>query len=498
MKRKITKISVAVALLAAGSVFAQGMPPHHGLWPDSLQTVTLTGTVIVDEAFFHPSYFLDEDLDGISDYHLSFGPWWYQPASAATRPAAGETVTVVAARGVSSFSQSLVVFELNGEVWREAVGYGRTGWNGQHFWSNLGDSLTVTGTTMIDTTYFYSQYFLDTNSDSLPDYRLGFGPSWYEPVSGARRPGDGEIATIFGRSRAMAGIDLLAVYEINGLAWRPLDQPAPWSGAWMHRGHTDSSFAYCVTDSANWIGFAPGHMGGGMGGMMWPDSSFLQFWEIHPDSLPGDFHDVPFMGFYLNVHDPSAAGMMDGRFGRGHGMMTFQNEHQVRFQYYDADLQRRGLTEESLTIKSWDDTSQQWRTVAGTNVDMAANTVTFSTSDLTNYYSLAATTNITAVEDGTPAVIPPGFSLQQNYPNPFNPATNIVFELPGQAHVQLGVYNLLGQRVSVLLDESRPAGVYKLQWQGRDASGKTVPSGVYLLRLQAGGQVRIRSMTLLK
>ena len=92
-------IFAAVILLTAGPVISQGH--HHNnsgnLWPDSLVTVTVTGSVTIDSGNYHPFYFLDENGDGIVDYQLSFGPWWYEPESGAVRPASGETITVLAA-----------------------------------------------------------------------------------------------------------------------------------------------------------------------------------------------------------------------------------------------------------------------------------------------------------------------------------------------------------------------------------------------------------------
>jgi glycosidase len=89
----------------------------------------------------------------------------------------------------------------------------------------------------------------------------------------------------------------------------------------------------------------------------------------------------------------------------------------------------------------------------------------------------------------TPSV----FVLHQNYPNPFNPGTTIRFELPKTSHVTLTVYDILGREVSVLLDESRNAGVHELQF---DASG--LASGIYFYRLQAEGFVQTRKLVHVK
>ena len=500
MKTFWTTILISLFLLIANSAFTQGHHhngPHHDLWPDSLETITVTGSAIVDSSFFHPMYYLDENGDGAPEYHLAFGPWWYEPGSGATRPIDGETVTITGALQDHISPPTLIVFEINGLTWREPVQYGGHGWNGGHFWDDEGDALTVTGVAMIDTSYFYEHYFLDVDSDSIPEYKLGFGPPWYEPESGATRPADGETVTIFGRLHEMMGIDMLSVYEINGLEWRPLDQPAPWAGMWMHRDHSDTTYAHCVNDSAHRIGFPPGHTGHG-GGMMWPDSMFVQFWEIHPDSLPGGHNQEHFRGFYLNMHDPQGIGMMNGQFGGHHGMMHFQKEHVFRFHYDDEMLAAAGLSEAGMMVKYWNSDAQQWLEAAGIAIDTEGNTVTFSSGELSNYYTLSAPAVVTGVEDSPAGIVPGEFILHQNYPNPFNPSTNIHFDLPQQAQVQLSIYNLLGQRIAVLIDENKPAGVYTVQWDGRNGAGKAVASGIYLMKLEAGQQVKVKRMLLLK
>jgi hypothetical protein len=88
--------------------------------------------------------------------------------------------------------------------------------------------------------------------------------------------------------------------------------------------------------------------------------------------------------------------------------------------------------------------------------------------------------------------------LEPNYPNPFNPETQIPFQIATTGRVMVGVYSSGGQLVRQLLDRHMEAGRYRLRWDGRDAAGHRVASGVYLYRLRAGGGVDVRRMTLLK
>ncbi|AXJ02110.1 Por secretion system C-terminal sorting domain-containing protein [Cyclonatronum proteinivorum] len=108
----------------------------------------------------------------------------------------------------------------------------------------------------------------------------------------------------------------------------------------------------------------------------------------------------------------------------------------------------------------------------------------------TPWFSISDPTNI---EPETRSELPTQAELSQNYPNPFNPTTNIRYAVPETGQVTLEVFNLLGQRVALLVDEVMQPGTYTLNF---DAT--RLASGVYLYRLQTGGQVLTRKMTLIK
>ena len=94
--------------------------------------------------------------------------------------------------------------------------------------------------------------------------------------------------------------------------------------------------------------------------------------------------------------------------------------------------------------------------------------------------------------------LPETFELFQNYPNPFNPITTIRFALPSNANVTLKVYDVTGREVQTLVAGPLNAGTHQVQWDGRSNAGRTVASGVYLYRLEAGNQVITRRMIMLK
>jgi hypothetical protein len=89
-------------------------------------------------------------------------------------------------------------------------------------------------------------------------------------------------------------------------------------------------------------------------------------------------------------------------------------------------------------------------------------------------------------EQTTIVALPKSFSIEQNYPNPFNPETTIRFQLPVDSRVSLTVYNLMGQEIVSLVAGNRSAGFHAVVWNGQDAQGSKVPTGVYLYNFSAG------------
>jgi hypothetical protein len=91
------------------------------------------------------------------------------------------------------------------------------------------------------------------------------------------------------------------------------------------------------------------------------------------------------------------------------------------------------------------------------------------------------------------ASTPNSYALDQNYPNPFNPDTEIPFQIPEATHVELKIFNSLGQEVETLINAHYPAGRHAAKW-----NAKNLASGVYHYRIQAGNFVAIKKMTLLR
>jgi hypothetical protein len=110
---------------------------------------------------------------------------------------------------------------------------------------------------------------------------------------------------------------------------------------------------------------------------------------------------------------------------------------------------------------------------------------------LTNFFT------VTSIEDEDIAVAN-SYELKQNYPNPFNPETKISFSLKEAGHVELSVYNTLGQKIVTLANENMNAGNYTKVWNGTDFNGNKVASGVYIYKINAGDFEAQMKMVMIK
>ncbi len=95
--------------------------------------------------------------------------------------------------------------------------------------------------------------------------------------------------------------------------------------------------------------------------------------------------------------------------------------------------------------------------------------------------------------------IPTQFALHQNYPNPFNPSTQISFDVPdGSELVRLNIYNILGKKVSTLLNNVVNPGKHKVEWNAKDNEGNPVASGIYFYELSSPSFTARKKMLLIR
>ena len=119
----------------------------------------------------------------------------------------------------------------------------------------------------------------------------------------------------------------------------------------------------------------------------------------------------------------------------------------------------------------------------------------FQDPDIVQGFHFCALGDVSGIPDTMP-----GMSALAAYPNPFNPQTRLSFELPRAGEVTLNIYDVAGRKVATLLQGHQPAGPGSVTWDGRDRSGRSLGSGLYLARLELAGSgvVQVTKMSLLK
>lgn len=90
------------------------------------------------------------------------------------------------------------------------------------------------------------------------------------------------------------------------------------------------------------------------------------------------------------------------------------------------------------------------------------------------------------------------FALKQNQPNPFNASTRIYFDLPYSGKTALVIFNLLGEKVATLVDQTLTSGNHSLVWNGKNQDGVEVASGIYFYRLATPSETSVKKMLLLR
>jgi hypothetical protein len=136
---------------------------------------------------------------------------------------------------------------------------------------------------------------------------------------------------------------------------------------------------------------------------------------------------------------------------------------------------------------------------AGSKVVYMAHGIEGITSDTVRNTIVQRVIDWFALTTGVPPSEAPTIgSLSPNYPNPFTPSTNIPYSLRDQGQVRLTIYDVSGRLVRELVNGNRPAGHQVAVWDGRDALGKPLGSGIYYYRIEAPDFEATRSMVLMK
>jgi hypothetical protein len=230
-------------------------------------------------------------------------------------------------------------------------------------------------------------------------------------------------------------------------------------------------------------------MGGGHHGGM-HDSLFCQILEIMPGSINTLGNENAFAGYEINFFFTRMMGGGMGNMGCGEHM-EFGSDANFQLHYTDEELQLNNIDESTIQVNYWDTHTNGWATISNSIINQSNNTVTFSTSDVGNFFILTGDSP-TSVETSNDFTIE-DFRLDQNFPNPFNPATTIKYQISDVGFVTLKVYDVLGNEVALLVNEKKEVGSYQVNF---DAS--KLSSGVYIYQLNVNEFINTKKMILIK
>ena len=90
------------------------------------------------------------------------------------------------------------------------------------------------------------------------------------------------------------------------------------------------------------------------------------------------------------------------------------------------------------------------------------------------------------------------YTLSSNFPNPFNQSTHIRYSVTRAAHLTIGIFNLKGQLVKILVNQKHTPGVYQVEWDGNSNNGVSVSSGIYLVQFKTMNYLQTRKIVLVK
>jgi len=203
---------------------------------------------------------------------------------------------------------------------------------------------------------------------------------------------------------------------------------------------------------------------------------------LHNDSLDRDLGGAIDLGWTdtLNAHYPPPTGM---------AWVVYQG--MIGYASATADTARTDVFID-LTLNGWASGDFD----LGYFVSNAA--LDFGTDgywDESLGYTITVTNPVSIDVEG---VTPTTMTLDQNYPNPFNPTTSINFSIPTTGMVNLVVHDMTGREVATLHNGVLPAGNHVEMWNGLNAMGTQVPSGMYIYRLESSDGLQVRKMMLLK
>jgi len=184
--------------------------------------------------------------------------------------------------------------------------------------------------------------------------------------------------------------------------------------------------------------------------------------------LPVEFNTTESGAFVLSATDFTIAGHIEVLFHDYQQEVTTLIDERFRYTFETEKLKKHDVPAPSL---------------------LKAGVMQFKSTGTNRFGISIRPTSVTNESDESPLE----FALDQNYPNPFNPNTTINYTIQEAGNVNLSIFNLMGQKVVTLVDETKGAGMYNTRW-----NASNVASGMYYYRLESNGNSITKKMTLIK
>jgi len=149
----------------------------------------------------------------------------------------------------------------------------------------------------------------------------------------------------------------------------------------------------------------------------------------------------------------------------------------------------------SVQAKYWASVDNLWSDTPGDNSTVSG--ATWYVDDVVFTKANTFEDDVTGIESKL-TNIPVLYELNNAYPNPFNPTTSIEFKIPVSNKVIIEIFNVVGQKIKTLVNETKSAGTYRVTWDAKNDFGHKVSTGMYFFRMQASHFVATQKVVLLK
>jgi hypothetical protein len=352
--------------------------------------------------------------------------------------------------------------------------------------------VTMEGVTILDTTFKHTRYYLDVDTDTVPDYFLNFGPPWYNPES-LERPSAGDTITVMGALIEKVNFSVLFVFELDGEVW--LDSTGlstQFGAAWIHKNMLQNRFVFDPFDNSTGLEIRSGWYPGSKGKQVLPDTLFCQMLRLYPENIPYGEGEKIAAGYEIGIFTRNQENLMVRNDSVGdHLQLATAVKYQLRYDDAPANILAKATATE-LAVKVYNSETKTWDLIDYAVYNDESQSYTFESETVYSLIILAKTEgSVTSSADNT--TIPEKFVLKQNYPNPFNPVTTIEFIVTEESKVTLSVYNILGQKIVDVVNDNYTAGSYRVNFDAAQLS-----SGIYFYELKVGNLSQVKRMTVLK